>query len=611
MSDENKQEKLKLVDSITLGVPNESKDQAGVGGSAITHGNIIFTDSLGPCQGVIAKLKNGEFAIYHASAPTSDVPGFSPFIQLVKDNIQEIYVLQKTSNPQNNEKAPILVNALQEALGVEVGLKKLAYYTAIVCNAENQKVYVITSSLKKQLVPVSQSQISIVGFNQLSDEEKLMNALVGGNEEQILQLMQEKKFSKKDRIFIAMNLENPTILNNFLNWGLGEDFDEINLLILFKKFITQANNVDVQKLWQTIFSNKNIPAQRLKILLETPYSQDHWNMEINAAIAAVIVLSGRTRYVGRRGILSLLRYPIVANALLGKRNLLESLADIKKEEKLRHCIRYLGEDFVMILFEKGRFLDKTFSRQEKLRMALDYRNVAEALVMDVQYRHMFNQKEWIALILKHPSVATMALSNMSWDIFDKAQKDELLGIALQNPQNAYHVFLQCAYDVKKQNKFLPVELAAIVKNIDIQLLKAIPGRIFEKIQLKFLSVLLTKNLYVAISIVKSYSGSQHRGVIGLAVSLLSEAIKELSPSERAIEIQALKSNLIFMKDFGGKCADIFKESEVKKSIKDSSPSEVPGSFFHVNQPPASVPAEVAKNSGKPEEKAKTDSSPLQ
>ncbi|HVV68476.1 MAG TPA: hypothetical protein VHE99_05525 [Gammaproteobacteria bacterium] len=135
-------------DSVTLYVEKDPRHspihEVGVGEAMVTTDNgLLFTSNLGPCQAVVAKLKDGNFALYHARNPDSCEQGFKDFIKYTKGNIDEIFVFQKPDNKNNLLKAPVLAVELSIALGIDVPRVQIPKYGAIVCDSQHNKAFII------------------------------------------------------------------------------------------------------------------------------------------------------------------------------------------------------------------------------------------------------------------------------------------------------------------------------------------------------------------------------------------------------------------------------------------------------------------------------------
>ena len=105
-------------------------------------GLFLFSKNFNRCQAVIAKLHDGQFALYHAFTTLDDTDGFTDFIKLVKDKIDYIYVIQKQMNIENFKKAPCLAWNLSKHLGIEVNRINVNNYQAIIADAKSNKVVI-------------------------------------------------------------------------------------------------------------------------------------------------------------------------------------------------------------------------------------------------------------------------------------------------------------------------------------------------------------------------------------------------------------------------------------------------------------------------------------
>lgn len=105
-------------------------------------GSFLFSKNFKPCQAVIAKLNDGSFALYHAFMAADGTEGFNAFVEAVKDKIEYVYVIQKESNSNNLEKAPVLALNLSRHLGENVKRINVENYEAIVVDSINNKVVI-------------------------------------------------------------------------------------------------------------------------------------------------------------------------------------------------------------------------------------------------------------------------------------------------------------------------------------------------------------------------------------------------------------------------------------------------------------------------------------
>ncbi|CAM3207057.1 hypothetical protein LEAN103870_19620 [Legionella anisa] len=102
--------------------------------------NFILTDSLRPCQGVIAKLTTGEFSIYHNMLGWEQCEAYLNFVESLEGKIEYIYVLQKDRPINNIKKAPCLAIELTKSLGVEVKRLHVNDHTFVIGDSENNRV---------------------------------------------------------------------------------------------------------------------------------------------------------------------------------------------------------------------------------------------------------------------------------------------------------------------------------------------------------------------------------------------------------------------------------------------------------------------------------------
>lgn len=118
-------------------------------------GNFLFSASFGPCLPVIAKLSNGQLALYHATTfdLTEPLKAFTTFTKgekKVEDlKAVEVYVFQK---PKNKQRAPILAMNLRQEFGLkDVPRIHIPYgYTAVFAlNEKGNLKIVLTNELTR------------------------------------------------------------------------------------------------------------------------------------------------------------------------------------------------------------------------------------------------------------------------------------------------------------------------------------------------------------------------------------------------------------------------------------------------------------------------------
>src|SRR5579862_2976466 len=114
--------------------------------NATARGNVLISGVFGPCNAVVAKLKNGEFAMYHArnghvgvvgvSTPAKDVKNF---FSSIKDEIDEIYIFQKSDPIANAAKAPELTVAMSMFANPDVKIHRLNVegYQYVLCDSSH------------------------------------------------------------------------------------------------------------------------------------------------------------------------------------------------------------------------------------------------------------------------------------------------------------------------------------------------------------------------------------------------------------------------------------------------------------------------------------------
>lgn len=108
--------------------------------SHASKGPFLVSEGFSPCQAVVAELKNGEYAVYHAENPVRDVPGFQNLIRLIQGQVKDINVFEKSS-AKHRDKGPVLALELSDCLdGLEVKRIPLDHYACLLVDSVNKKV---------------------------------------------------------------------------------------------------------------------------------------------------------------------------------------------------------------------------------------------------------------------------------------------------------------------------------------------------------------------------------------------------------------------------------------------------------------------------------------
>lgn len=84
---ENKQKIKSIIASYHLPIGNNNFGNC-VGLGKSKKGKFVLTNALQPCQGVVARFKNGESAIYHATS-ANEGGDLESFLNLLKDETRE------------------------------------------------------------------------------------------------------------------------------------------------------------------------------------------------------------------------------------------------------------------------------------------------------------------------------------------------------------------------------------------------------------------------------------------------------------------------------------------------------------------------------------------
>lgn len=101
-----------------ISISPELKQEAVQIGDCKT-GPWLYSSDFASCIAVCARLKNKEYAILHSTGGYSETLPCIKFINLVKDQVGELYVFQKKQHKSNDVRAPILAIELMIALNLK------------------------------------------------------------------------------------------------------------------------------------------------------------------------------------------------------------------------------------------------------------------------------------------------------------------------------------------------------------------------------------------------------------------------------------------------------------------------------------------------------------
>ncbi|MCP0914727.1 hypothetical protein NKV53_10370 [Legionella sp. 27cVA30] len=118
-----------------------------VGIAHSNRGRLLYSSDFGPCQAVFARLKN-EFALYHAVV-MSEGDSLMGFVELIKQDVIDVFVVQKATVKSNATKAPYLAVALAKHLpGISVKRICVEDYRCIYLDAARDLI-ILSSNLVK------------------------------------------------------------------------------------------------------------------------------------------------------------------------------------------------------------------------------------------------------------------------------------------------------------------------------------------------------------------------------------------------------------------------------------------------------------------------------
>ncbi|ODN43451.1 hypothetical protein [Piscirickettsia litoralis] len=148
---ENLTADIELITCDTLVISKDiasNSVEVDVGGSQ-TSDKLIYSESFGPCQAVLARASDGSFIVFHATNPFQgrDLDHFAQLIHGKK--IDEIYVFMKPTGPHHYlcMKYPQEFQNHPHLKGVAVNLIPTHKYTAITADPTTGRVF-----LTKELV---------------------------------------------------------------------------------------------------------------------------------------------------------------------------------------------------------------------------------------------------------------------------------------------------------------------------------------------------------------------------------------------------------------------------------------------------------------------------
>ncbi|RUQ89993.1 hypothetical protein [Legionella septentrionalis] len=122
-------------------------DEVGIG--ECKRGKFLFSNDFGPCQIVFARLTNGDYALFHATKMVHNNE-MQQFVDLIKKDVVDVFVVQKRSLKVNLDKAPSLAISLAKELGRSI-VKRLevADYHGIVIDGHNKQVIIAPNVVKQ------------------------------------------------------------------------------------------------------------------------------------------------------------------------------------------------------------------------------------------------------------------------------------------------------------------------------------------------------------------------------------------------------------------------------------------------------------------------------
>ena len=112
-------------------------------------GRALISGAFDPCNAVVAKLKTGEYAMYHARNGYKGVVGVSDnaritrmFLEEIKDQIEELYVFEKKNPTANAGKSPELTVALSIYVDSSVPVNRINIegYRYVLCDSKKNQI---------------------------------------------------------------------------------------------------------------------------------------------------------------------------------------------------------------------------------------------------------------------------------------------------------------------------------------------------------------------------------------------------------------------------------------------------------------------------------------
>lgn len=118
--------------------------EVGIDGYGV--GRFLYSDSFGPCQAVVAKLKDGDFALYHSFSSIADSPACIAFIKEIQQRgVLDVYVFQKNGEKNHKSKAAYSARGTMLTVGLlgnhlPVHRVLVDDYTSIVADANTNNI---------------------------------------------------------------------------------------------------------------------------------------------------------------------------------------------------------------------------------------------------------------------------------------------------------------------------------------------------------------------------------------------------------------------------------------------------------------------------------------
>lgn len=239
-----------------------------VGGSQV--GMELISDGFAPCVPAVAILKDGRYALYHASTgfnahitrnatdtteEESYKSPFEEFVDLIKDNVEAIIIFQKSIPTSNEWKAPFLALNLFNELKCKAIRLHCEFYYGIYVNSKTKNIILFKNAeYKRDKDNTATTDITFSGDSYDLHLDQYLNIKQSANE--VLNHTIDKKVAYKrehDYLLVYQNVMIPIkfLPDHLKNFGIFNKLNDDSNILIKKKKIKNKNIKNTKK------SNKN------------------------------------------------------------------------------------------------------------------------------------------------------------------------------------------------------------------------------------------------------------------------------------------------------------------------------------------------------------------